>query len=74
MGGGSRKSYATLYIGGVAYCIYLTEGGWSFWPLKIEILRNMFMVPCWSFNTYVLDMSWTFGNKVNNIGDDNNIT
>ena len=45
MGGGSRKSYATLYIGGVAHCIYLTEGGWSFWPPNIEILRNMFMVP-----------------------------
>ena len=45
MGGGSRKSYATLYIEGVAHCIYLTEGGWSFWPLNIEILRNMFMVP-----------------------------
>ena len=49
MGGGSRKSYATLYIGGVAHCIYLTEGGWSFWPLNIEILRNMFMVPCYSY-------------------------
>ena len=45
MGGGSRKSYATLYVGGVAHCIYLTEGGWSFWPPNIEILRNMFMVP-----------------------------
>ena len=45
MGGGSRKSYATLYKGGVAHCICLTEGGWSFWPPNIEILRNMFMVP-----------------------------
>ena len=54
MGGGSRKSYASLYKGGVAHCICLTEGGWSFWPPNIEILRNVFIVPniIWDLNVY----------------------